>query len=376
MSVPLKVLIVEDSEDDAALLLRQLKRGGYEPAWERVDTAEAMRSALQEGTWDVVIADYSMPRFSAPAALKLLKEFGLDIPLIVVSGTVGEDVAVATMRAGAHDYLLKDSLTRLAPAVERELREVEVRKARKQAEEDLVLRVEELARSNAELEQFAYVASHDLQEPLRIITTHCDLLRIRCEGRLDAEADDYINFVVHAATRMRALVKDLLTYSRVAVSENGTRLERIDCERVLNDALANLSASISEKAAIVTHDPLPTVTADPVQMEQLFQNLIGNAIKFHGDVPPEVHVGARKKRSDWLFSVADNGIGIDRQYEDKIFAVFQRLHKQGRYPGTGVGLAICKKIVERHGGRIWFESEPGNGSTFYFSLPAERRQSL
>jgi len=244
------------------------------------------------------------------------------------------------------------------------------------AEAILAAQALELARSNAELEQFAYVAAHDLQEPLRIITTHCDLLRSRCEGRLDAEADDYINFVVDAATRMRALVKDLLTYSRVAVSENGMRLERIECEQVLNGALANLSASIQENAAVVTHGALPTVTADPIQIGQLFQNLIGNAIKFHGDQPPEVHVGAKKKRSAWLFSVADNGIGIDREYAEKVFAIFERLHKQGQYPGTGIGLAICKRIVERHGGRIWFESEPGNGSTFYFSLPAERRQSV
>jgi len=158
MSTPLHVLIVEDLEDDAALLLRQLRRGGYEPVWERVDTAEAMRSALQEGTWDVVIADYSMPRFSAPAALALLKEFRLDVPFIVVSGTVGEDVAVATMKAGAHDYLMKDNLTRLAPAVERELRELEVHMAKKQAEAALALRVEELSRSNAELERFNRLA--------------------------------------------------------------------------------------------------------------------------------------------------------------------------------------------------------------------------
>ncbi len=367
----LRALVVEDSEDDAALLLRELRRGGYEPIWQRVDTSDAMKAALSRQVWDIVFADYAMPRFSAPSALTLLQQSGLDLPFIVVSGTVGEDVAVACMKAGAHDYLMKDNLARLVPALERELRDAEVRRAKKQAEADLERRVEELARSNAELEQFAYVASHDLQEPLRIITSYCDLLQRRYKGRFDADADDFINFLVDGATRMRTLVKDLLAYSRVTVSENGRHMERADCNRVLDEALANLTATIQDNAAVVTHDALPVVTGDPTQLEQLFQNLVGNAIKFHGDKAPEVHIGAKKEGAEWIFWVADSGIGIDPKYADRVFRVFQRLNKRNDYPGTGVGLAICKKIVERHRGRIWFESELGKGSSFYFTIPVK-----
>jgi len=366
MTSALRVLIVEDSEDDAALLLRELRRGGYEPVWERVQSALAMTEALDSQTWDVIIADYAMPQFSAPAALLVLQDSGLDLPFIVVSGTIGEDVAVETMKAGAHDYLMKDNLARLCPAIHRELRDAEVRGARRQAEHDLARRVEELARSNAELEQFAYVASHDLQEPLRMVTSYCDLLQRRYKGRLDADADDFISFAVDGATRMQGLVRDLLAYSRVSIGDQ--QAEAIDCTAVLSRVLTDLKGTISANKARITHDPLPAIRADRTQLEHLFQNLIGNAIKFHGEKAPEVHIGAESENGHWRFSVADNGIGIDQQYSDKAFAVFQRLHGRGEYAGTGVGLAICKKIVERHGGQIWFESEPGKGSTFYFTL--------
>src|SRR5713226_5155882 len=207
MSTPLRALIVEDSEDDATLLLLELRRGGYKPIWERVDASDAMTEALAVQAWDIIFADYAMPQFSAPSALTLLRESGLDLPFIVVSGTIGEDVAVACMKAGAHDYLIKGNLTRLVPAVERELREANSRRLRRQAEQDLARRVEELARANAELEQFAYVAAHDLQEPLRMVTSYCDLLQRRYKGKLDAAADDFIEFAVEGATRMSALVK-------------------------------------------------------------------------------------------------------------------------------------------------------------------------
>ena len=366
MTTPLRVLIVEDSEDDTALLVMELTRGGYEPIWERVQSEQSMNDALNKQRWDIVITDYAMPQFSAPAALALLQESGLDLPFIVVSGTIGEDVAVQTMKAGAHDYLMKDNLARLCPAIHRELRDAEVRRARRQAELDLAHRVEELARSNAELEQFAYVASHDLQEPLRMVTSYCDLLQRRYQGQLDADADDFISFAVDGARRMQGLVRDLLTYSRVSIGEH--QAEAIDCTAVLSRVLTDLKGTISANNARITHDPLPAVQADRTQLEHLFQNLIGNAIKFHGEKAPEVHIGAESENGHWLFSVADNGIGIDQQYSDKAFAVFQRLHGRGEYAGTGVGLAICKKIVERHGGHIWFESEPGKGSTFYFTL--------
>ncbi len=237
----------------------------------------------------------------------------------------------------------------------------------KKAEKILKLKLEELARSNAELEQFAYVSSHDLQEPLRMITSYLQLLQRRYQGNLDDKADKYIHFAVDGASRMQNLINDLLEFSRVTT--RGREPEPIDCESVLDQVLSNLELYIKENKATISHDPLPEVRADPTQLAQVFQNLIINGIKFHSEEAPIIHISAEKKESEWIFSVQDNGIGIDPQYSEKIFEVFKRLHKKEEYPGTGIGLAICKKIIERHGGRIWVESELGKGSTFYFTLP-------
>jgi light-regulated signal transduction histidine kinase (bacteriophytochrome) len=238
---------------------------------------------------------------------------------------------------------------------------------RKRAEEKLKLTLADLERSNKELEQFAYVASHDLQEPLRMVSSYTQLLARRYQSQLDAAANEFIAFAVDGANRMQALINDLLAYSRVGTL--GKEFEPADCTAVLDRTLANLKAAIEKSSAVVTHDLLPTVMADNLQLVQLFQNLIGNAIKFHGEEPPRVHVSAEQKGNEWVFSIRDNGIGIDPRYAERIFVIFQRLHTREEYPGTGIGLAICKKIVERHGGRIWVESQPGIGSTFYFTIP-------
>ncbi|MHC4513049.1 MAG: sensor histidine kinase [Planctomycetota bacterium] len=237
---------------------------------------------------------------------------------------------------------------------------------RKRAKEERAHYTRELARSNADLEQFAYVASHDLQEPLRMVASFCTLLAERYRGKLDADADDFIGFAVEGATRMQALIEGLLQYSRVA--RRGGGFEPTACEVVLEQATANLETLIVENGAIVTHDPLPTVQADRSQLVQLFQNLIGNAVKFHGEQPPRVHVGAQREEDGWTFFVRDNGIGIEPRFGERVFEIFQRLHERDRYPGTGVGLSICKRIVEHHGGRIWVESQLGKGATFFFTL--------
>lgn len=239
---------------------------------------------------------------------------------------------------------------------------------RKRAEQALARQSEELARSNAELERFAYVASHDLQEPLRMVSSYTQLLARRYKGRLDADADEFIAYVVDGCAQMQALINDLLAYSRVG--SQGQPLAPTDAQAALRRALGNLQVAVQESEAVITHDPLPEVMADHSQLIQLFQNLVGNAIKFRRDVPPRVHVSARPDGQFWVFGVADNGIGIEPQYFGRVFEVFQRLHPKDRYPGTGIGLTICKRIVERHGGRIWVESRPGEGSTFYFTLPA------
>ena len=248
----------------------------------------------------------------------------------------------------------------------------EVRKAEtalREKEESLRKAMEDLARSNRELEQFAYVASHDLQEPLRMVSSYLQLLERRYKGRLDEAADEFISYAVDGATRMQRLINDLLDYSRVGT--RGSPLAPTDAADALNEALANLRMTLEETHARVTHDELPVIMADRSQVVRLFQNLIGNAVKFRKrDVPPRVHVSAEEKGNERVFSVRDNGIGIEPEFFDRAFQIFRRLHTAGEYPGTGMGLAICKRIVERHGGRIWVESNPGEGSTFYFTLPA------
>ena len=226
---------------------------------------------------------------------------------------------------------------------------------------------EELRRSNEELERFAYVASHDLQEPLRTVTSYMQLLARRYRDRLGGDAAEFIDFAVNGAKRMQRLIEDLLAFSRVGT--RGGALVATDAEGVLRSTLLALKAAIDESDAVVTHDPLPRVLADPGQFAQVLANLIGNALKFHGPEPPRVHVGVRRDGRHWRFSVKDNGIGIEPQFFERVFLIFQRLHAREDYPGTGIGLAICKKIVERHGGRMWLTSTPGTGTTFFFTIP-------
>jgi PAS domain S-box-containing protein len=255
---------------------------------------------------------------------------------------------------------------------------------RKRAEEELKRTATELARSNADLEQFAYAASHDLQEPLRMVASYLQLLERRYRGQLDQSADEFIQFAVDGAKRMQGLINDLLAYSRVG--RHGRPFAPTCCAEALKRATANLQLSIADAGGTVTHDGLPHVMGDATQLTQLFQNLVSNSLKFRGSQPPAIHVSARPgprpgqgpahlwseargSPAEWIISVRDNGIGIDPEHFERIFVIFQRLHPREQYAGSGIGLSICKKIVERHGGQIWVESEPGNGTVFHFTLP-------
>ena len=307
----------------------------------------------------------------AEAALATGKEQRAEIHLTTVFGKnswINYYITTFTSNDKPHFLMLVDDIT------ERKQAEEELMKYREHLEElvkdrteDLRKAMEDLMHSNAELERFAYVASHDLQEPLRMVTSYLQLLERRYKDKLDSDALEFINYAVDGSNRMKTLINDLLAYSRVGT--RGKEFALTDCEEVLECVLSNLEVSIAESQGKVTHDPLPRLMADDVQLESLFQNLIGNAIKFHGKKPPRIHVGIKKDEKNWVFSVSDNGIGIDPQYFERIFIIFQRLHNRQEYPGTGIGLAISKRIVERHGGRLWIESQPGKGSTFYFTLP-------
>jgi two-component system, chemotaxis family, sensor kinase Cph1 len=238
---------------------------------------------------------------------------------------------------------------------------------RKLAEERLNRLLAELERSNKELELFAYVASHDLQEPLRMVSSYTQLLERRYSDKLDDDAREFIGYAVDGASRMQRLINDLLEFSRV--STRGKPMAQTGMSDVMENVRGNLRLAIEDAGARITSDPLPVVTADAGQLGQVLQNLIGNGIKFRNGGRPEVHVGVVEREDHWQFSVRDNGIGVEPQYFDRIFVIFQRLHTKGEYPGTGIGLALCKRIVERHGGRIWLESKPNEGSTFFFTIP-------
>jgi light-regulated signal transduction histidine kinase (bacteriophytochrome) len=251
---------------------------------------------------------------------------------------------------------------------EEEVRKLNVDLERKVAERtaELAERAKDLERSNMELQQFAYVASHDLQEPLRTIASFTQLLAKRYGDKLDDKAREFIGFAVDGSKRMQTLINDLLSFSRVGTQ--GKALEPVQCDAILDTVLRSLKRAVEESGAVITRDRLPVVLADEVQLGQLLQNLVGNSIKFRGDKAPRIHIGAEKNGEGWKIWVRDNGIGIAPEHYERIFVIFQRLHTKTQYAGTGIGLAVCKKIAERHGGRIWVEPTPGGGSTFYFTM--------
>jgi len=293
----------------------------------------------------------------------------ISMPLIHKGEVVGLiQVANKESEYTAEDIHLLETMGKaIAPVLDARLQRDRQDRDRRNAEEKLIKTVAELERSNKELGEFAYVASHDLQEPLRTISSYVQLLERRYKDKLDSDASEFIAYAVEGAARMQRLINDLLTYSRVGT--RGRPFEAADSGHALGQAIANLQQTIEENEAVVFNEDMPPVHGDEIQLTQLFQNLIENAIKFRGPEKPYIHISAKKIEAGWIFSVRDNGIGIDPQFKERIFQIFQRLHTADKYPGTGIGLAICKRIVERHGGRIWVESEPGKGATFYFTLP-------
>jgi signal transduction histidine kinase len=365
--VKLCALLLEDNRLDADLVLRALRRGGFDISSTLVQDEVSFTRALRPNPPEIVLADYNLPNWTGLDALNVLQREGFDIPVILVSGALGDVTAVECIKRGITDYVLKDGLARLPDVVRRALREKHERKLRHQVEQDLEKKMEELARSNADLEQFAYVASHDLQEPLRMVAAYTQLLAERYRGKLDADADKFIGYASEGALRMQVLIQDLLAFSRVG--RNTAPSASVDCNSVMQEVLQTLASPIQESGAAVSADDLPSVWADRTQIVQLFQNLIGNAIKFRGTEPPAISVKSEKQDRQWRFTFRDNGIGIPAESLENIFVVFQRLHTRTEYPGNGIGLSICKKIVERSGGRIWVESQVGSGSAFKFTLP-------
>jgi signal transduction histidine kinase len=370
------ILIVDDTRDNLMLFHSMLKSLG-----QPIVTASSGREALAacaDTDFAAILLDVQMPEMDGfeVAAKMRESERTHSTPILFVTALHTDQAKVRRGYAlGAVDYLFKPVVleilrAKVAAFIELYLQRDELRSALKRAqaaEQKLMDQAAELKRSNEELEQFAYVASHDLQEPLRMVRSYLQLIEKRYKGQLDAQADEFISFAVDGAARMSSLVRDLLTYSRI-----GTRrasVEPVDMAKCIRQAQEDLKVAIAEKNASIATDPMPVIEADPGQMTQLFQNLIGNGIKFCASAVPRINISARRGFGEWTFSVADNGIGIEPQYLDRIFVIFQRLHTRDEYPGTGIGLAICKKIVEGRGGRIWVESEPGRGTTFLFSIP-------
>lgn len=487
----LRLLLVEDSENDALLITSTIKLAGYQIISERVYTGLSMRESLAKNAWDVIIADYKIPRFGAHEALQILHHTGLDIPFIVVSGAIGESTAVEMMRAGAHDYLMKDNLLRLIPAIERELKDAknraERRRAeelssrlgrivdkspneiyvfnaqslqllqankgalqnsgyswetlqsmilydlapelspekfteftqnlylehqesivceilirrrdgtvypaevilsfsraenppvllaimqditeRKQVQEELLAFAQRLERSNNELQSFAHIASHDLQEPLRKVQLFSNRIEEKYADLLDENGKEYIQRMQNAVQRMQTMISDLLKYARLSGSEN-QQLELVDLNAVLQEVISDLEVQIEQVGGTIQFEPLPIIPAYPIQMYQLFQNLLSNALKYHRpDVPPFVKVSCHYQPKKMQITFEDNGIGIPSESHERIFGFFHRLHGRNEYEGNGIGLAICRKIMDNHAGTIHVESVEGQGCRFIVLLP-------
>jgi two-component system, sensor histidine kinase and response regulator len=374
------ILIIDDDPNKLNVLEIILK--SLDQHIIKCQSGEEGLRALLENEIAVILLDINMPGLDGFETAKLIRERTKTstVPIIFITAYhKGEFDVSKGYSLGAVDYIffpfnetfllskLKVFLDIYFLRRKEQIQSTELVKANK----DLLKSNEKLARSNKELEVFAYVASHDLQEPLRMITMFTQLLYKKYYDKLDQDANEYINYAVDGAKRMQMLINDLLQYSRI--SSKAKKFEMADMSKILSQSLANLETMITENSAIITHDDLPAIPCDESQIMRLFQNLISNAIKFGKDsVAPEIHISCEQKNGTYLFSVSDNGIGIASEYFDKIFVIFQRIESQGKYPGTGIGLSICKRIVEWHEGRIWLESKENEGTTFYFTLPKEK----
>jgi signal transduction histidine kinase len=382
---PLKVLIVENSENDAILMADCLTQAGYRTEWERVETAPGLASALvSPAPWDLILSDYSMPGFSGLAALQIYQQSGLDIPFILISGLIGEERAVEAMHSGVHDYIMKDRMRRLPPAVDRELREAANRKARRTAvnenerltselltlNETLREKVELLSRSHADLEQVTWAASHDLKEPLRQIGSYAQML-LRRRPATDADELEFSRYINEGVERATALLDGMLAYARNVRAPVDLSIQT-EAEEAAGEALVSLAQRMESLSATVTVDPLPAVMIDHQVLLDIFKHLFLNALEYQREgAPPSIRVSSTRRNDEICFAVQDNGIGIKPEHQARIFELFRRLHGV-EYPGIGVGLPLCKRLIENYGGRLWVESEPGAGSTFYFTLAAAK----
>ncbi len=368
------ILIVDDMPANLEVVTSHLERQGYCAVValggeEGIERAEFVQP-------DLILLDVMMPGLDGFETCRRLKanDKTRDIPVIFMTALADTGDKLTGFSVGAVDYVTKplngaEVLARIDTHLTLYALRQQLAARNAQLQKEIAARAETqaaLQRSNTELEQLAYVASHDMQEPLRMVASYLQLVAQRYQGKLDADADEFIGFAVDGAKRMQALINDLLAYSRLGTKARP--FELTDCNAVVEVALSHLRVAIADSGAVVTHDPLPSVMGDASQLLQLFQNLLANAVKFHGDEPPRVHVSAESDDGCWRFTVRDNGIGIAPEYFERIFVLFQRLHGRGTYPGTGIGLAICKKVVERHGGHIEVQSEPGKGSSFIFTL--------
>jgi len=375
-----KILLVDDNPANLLALESILADLGQELV-KAHSGRQALRYLLNQDV-AVILLDVNMPGMNGFETAELIRrrKRSEHVPIIFVSAIdQTQNHALKGYSLGAVDYLPTPATpevlrSKVAVFIELFKKTQEVRRQEQalralnaQLEQRVAERTAELQRSNEELQQFAYVVSHDLQEPLRVVASYVQQLAERYQDKLEAEASELISYALDGAKRMQQLIVDLLAYSRIETT--GQEFAPTDCEGVLQRVLSDLRVAIEESGAEVTHDPLPQVMADNVQLGQVLQNLLGNAIKFRSQEPPRIHVSARQEGQQWVFSVRDNGIGINPRYAERIFGIFERLHPRTEYPGTGIGLAICKKIVERHGGQIGVESEPGKGAAFFFTLP-------
>ena len=376
------MLIVDDDADITRSLGLVFQRQGFTVT--TADNGKAALVAARQGPLALALLDIRLPDTEGTELIAPLRELHPDLMIIMATGNATLRTAIRALNEGADAYITKptdldDLRAKVVQVLEKRRLIVENRQLyrdiRRELEErrkylaELEKALVELKRSNRDLEQFAFVASHDLQEPLRMVSSFVQLLAQRYHGQLDTDADEFINYAVEGASRMQKLINDLLLFSRVRTTQQP--FETVDLSAVLRVVLGNLKLRVQESRAHITHDPLPALKGDKTQLVQLFQNLIDNALQFTGSEPLKIHIGAAHVGHQWILSVRDNGPGIEPHYHERIFVIFQSMRGKETSPNSGIGLAIAKRIVEHHGGRIWVESELGKGATFLFTIPTD-----